>query len=63
MLRLEIEYNSSNDKIRLNFKNKDISVIKGSLNLANFGITNIEKNLWKYWDCNQDITECNSKKH
>ena len=63
MLRLEIEYNSSNDKMKLNFKNKDISVIKGSLHLANIGITNIEKKLWKYWDCTQDLAECNSRKH
>ena len=49
--------------MKLNFKNKDISVIKGSLHLANFGMTNIRKNLCKYWDCTQDLTKCNSMKH
>ena len=29
--------------MKLNFENKDISVIKGSLHLANLGITNLEK--------------------
>ena len=49
--------------MKLNFKNKDISVIEGSLHLANFGMTNIRKNLCKYWDCTQDLTKCNSVKH
>ena len=47
----------------MNFENKDISVIKESLHLAHFGITNIEKNLCKYWDSTQDLTECSSRKH
>ena len=29
--------------MKLNFENKDISIIKGSLHLANFGVTNLEK--------------------
>ena len=41
MLRLEIECN--NGKLKLNFENKDFSVMKGSLHLANFEITNFEK--------------------
>ena len=50
--------------MKLNEDNdKDISVIKGQLHLANLGITNIEKNLCKYWDCTEDFSECNSKKH
>ena len=41
MLRLEIECNKFKWQNKMNFKNKDISVIKRSLHLANFGITNI----------------------
>lgn len=58
ILRLVIESNGE-----MNFENKDISVIKESLHLAHFGITNIEKNLCKYWDSTQDLTECSSRKH
>ena len=61
MLRLEIECN--NGKLKLNFENKNFSVMKGSLHLANFEITNLEKYLYKHLDCTQDLTEFNSRKH
>ena len=49
--------------MKLNFENKNVSVIKQSLHLANFGITNLEKILVQvYWYCAQDLIKCNSRK-